>query len=60
MSFNSKEDLIEWCDSSETKVKKTIDNIIDKLGVQKKGVKSLLTSASEILNELEELKKELK
>ena len=59
MSFNSKEDLIQWCDSNETKIKKTIDNIIDKLGVTEKTTKKLLTSASEILNELEDLKREL-
>lgn len=59
MSFNSKEDLIQWCDSNEIKIKKTIDNIIDKLGVTEKTNKKLLTSASEILNELEDLKREL-
>lgn len=59
MSFNSAEELLSWCNTNESKIKKTVDNIIDNLGVKENSVKKLLTSASEILNELEDLKKEL-
>lgn len=59
MSFNSAEDLIKWFDSSEIKIKSLLDGMLDKLDVKNKSVRSILTKGSKILNEIEELKKEI-
>jgi len=59
MSFNSAEELIKWCGSSEIKIKSLLDGMLDKLDVKNKSVRSILTKGSKILNEIEELKKEI-
>lgn len=60
MSFNTQEDLLKWCDSSEVKVKNLLDGMMDKLDIKNRSVRNLLIKGSEILNGLEDLKKETK
>ena len=60
MSFSSEEDLLKWCDSNEAKVKNLLDGMMDKLDIKNRSVRSLLIKGSEILNGLDDLKKEVK
>jgi hypothetical protein len=49
-------EILQWCEQQEDKTKKTIDLLLDTEDVSNKRVKKVLTIASKILNNVDELK----
>ena len=51
-------EILNWCGENEEKVLKNIDTALDKLDINHADVKKLLAEASDILQEIEELKQD--
>jgi hypothetical protein len=49
-------EILQWCEQQEDKTKKTIDLLLDTQDISNKRVKKVLTIASKILNNVDELK----
>lgn len=49
-------EILQWCEQQEEKTKKTIDLLLDTQNISNKRVKKVLTIASKILNNVDELK----
>lgn len=49
-------EILQWCEQQGEKTKKTIDLLLDTEDVSNKRVKKVLTIASKILNNVDELK----
>jgi hypothetical protein len=58
MKYEHPRDISIWCEKSEERVLQTIDTILDKTDIKNKKAKKLLTEATKILKEIEELKSE--
>jgi hypothetical protein len=58
MKYEHPRDISIWCEKSEERVLHTIDTILDKTDIKNKEAKKLLTEATKILKEIEELKLE--
>jgi hypothetical protein len=49
-------EILQWCEQQEEKTKKTIDLLLDTQDISNKRVKKVLTIASKILTNVDELK----
>lgn len=49
-------EILQWCEQQEEKTKKTIDLLLDTQDISNKRVKKVLTIASNILTNVDELK----
>ena len=58
MKSDHPRDITIWCEKSEERVLEYIDTILDKAGINNPKAKKLLTDATKILKEIEELKAE--
>jgi len=58
MKYEHPRDISIWCEKSEDRVLQTIDTILDKSDIKNKEAKKLLTEATKILKEIEELRVE--
>jgi len=58
MKYEHPRDISIWCEQSEDRVLQSIDTILDKTDIKNKEAKKLLTEATKILKEIEDLKAE--
>ena len=49
-------EILQWCEQQEEKTKKTIDLLLDTQKVSNRRIKKVLTIASKILTNVDELK----
>jgi archaellum component FlaC len=52
-------ELLDWCDTNQKKMIKMLDAVFDNLDTSDPAVQDALKDASDILNDIEELEKEV-